>query len=408
MISDEFPSERKHSTPPQRPRLLVVLAANVFGGAEVQTHALLSTLCPEFTVTLVTHARIATRFRTLPLTLVEFEDFGLTSPYYYGWRNVMAYGKAVSRITEACRAEVVYGVMHNSSLFVAAARWLHPWRMSQTTVIGSLHGSFRGCFEQRKAAATLVESTAIRSVLRSLNAIVTPSRGVANELTQLFGARPDSVHPIYNGFNLENIRKMAQQPLPVPKNFPWILTCCRLNDQKDFKTLITAFSLAKCRATTQLIIVGEGPERDMIEGLVREHNLIGQVMLPGFQSNPFPWIGAADAFVLSSFYEGFGNVIVEAFALGVPVVSSNCPWGPDEIIEPGISGYLFPPGDSAACAAHIDRLLADANLCKQIGQAALRRSEHFSQQRMADQYSELFHTAIFHSSAASGKSMAPQ
>lgn len=373
-----------------RPKLLVVLAANVIGGAELQTYARLTKLSSRFDVVLVTHKRITRRFGDLPLKLVEFENFGLSSPYNYGWRNVAAYGHAISRIASDQSSDIVYAVMHNSSLFIAAAFWLHPWVMRKPVLVGSLHGSFLGCFEQRSLPPTLVESATIRMVVKSMDAIVTPSRGVANELVDTFGAKPDRVHPIYNGHDLQHIRSLARQPLPVQKDARWVLTCCRLSDQKDFGTLLKGFSRIKQLATVQLIILGEGPERDAIDCLIHEFGLAGKVLLPGFQSNPFAWIRLADVFVLSSFYEGFGNVIVEAFALGVPVVASDCPWGPSEIIESGISGYLFKPGDASSLASHLDRLLEDESLRQQIGEAALIRSEHFSLDRMATQYMRLF------------------
>jgi glycosyltransferase involved in cell wall biosynthesis len=372
-----------------RTRLLVVLAANIFGGAEVQTHSLLTGLCRQFDVTLITHARIAGRFRDLPLTLVEFESFGLAAPYHYGWRNVLAYGRAIAAIAKQSAASLVYAVMHNSSLFAAAARWFHPLLMRKRAVTGSLHGSFAGCFEQRGSPATLTEAAAIRAVVKTMDAIVTPSQGVANELVETFGARADRTHAIYNGFDLDAIRKAAQDPLPVEKTGNWVLTCCRLSDQKDFRTLIEAFARASLPESTRLVILGEGPERNTIESLIREHGLGSRVLLPGFQSNPFPWIRSAEIFVLSSFFEGFGNVIVEAFALSIPAVASDCPWGPAEIIEHGVSGYLFPMRDSACLAQYLGHLFADESLRRRMGEAALQRSGEFSVQRMGTQYKQL-------------------
>lgn len=392
-IPDAGAANPQRDTGRPRGKLLTVLAANVFGGAEVQTHALLSGLCAQFEVTLLTHARIAGRFAGLPLTLIEFERFGLDSPYYYGWRNVQAYGRAIARVARDRRAEIVYAVMHNSSLFVAAARWSHPWLMRRRALIGSLHGSFVGCFQQRGAPPTRVETAAIRAVVKTMGAIVTPSRGVADELIEVFGARPDRVHPIYNGFDLEAIRASADRPLPIPKNTRWIVTCCRLSEQKDFRTLIGAFSLIARRTEARLVIVGDGPERPAVEALIREHGLNGQVTLAGFQANPFPWIRAADVFVLSSFYEGFGNVIIEAFALGVPVIASDCPWGPSEIIEPDVHGYLFTPGDVAALASYLDRLLSDEALRFRLAEQALTRSAGFSLERMVAGYAARFATS---------------
>jgi len=372
------------------PKVLFVLAADVFGGAEAQTFTLLAQLCNWFDVSLLTHARIARRFTDLPLTLMEFEAFGLHAPYHYGLDNLVAYADAVSRVAADSNADVVHAVMHNSTLFAAAARILHPWSMRRRTLVGSLHGSFVGYFEQRAARATLRELAAIRTVIRLVDIIVTPSRGVADELTKVFGARPKLVYPIHNGFDLAAIRELSRAELPDRKVDLWIVTCCRLTDQKDFRTLIEAFSRTKSLPASKLIIVGDGPERTAIERLVGLHGLTGKVLLPGFQSNPFPWIRSADVFALSSHYEVFGNVIVEAFALGIPVVASDCRYGPREIIEPGVSGLLFQPGDVSALTSHLDGLLTDNSRRHEMGLAAAARSEHFSQEHMARQYAHLF------------------
>lgn len=376
----------------QATKILVVLAADVFGGAEVQTRTLLSRLSTSCDVTLLTHARIAARFRDIALTLVEFEALGLRAPYYYGWRNVVSYADAIAVAAVDHAAETVYAVMHNSSLFAAAARILHPRAMWRRTLIGSLHGSLVGYFQQRGVEARLREKVAIRAVIAAVDSIVTPSEGVANELIEVFGARANRVHAIYNGFDLERIRELGREQLPREKTGFWIVTCCRLNDQKDLGTLINAFAQVKSQPYAKLIIVGDGPERGAIETLVNRYNLGSAIIFAGAQVNPFPWIGAADIFVLSSHYEGFGNVIVEALALGVPVIASDCPWGPSEIVDDGVSGRLFEPGDTAALVRHIDDLLDDEHHRLEMGRAASHRAEHFSQDRMARQYSRLFAT----------------
>lgn len=379
-----------------RPKLLCVLAADVYGGAEVQTHALLAELAGRFRITLLTQAAIAGRFRDLPLTLIEFESFGLSTPYGYHWRNILAYGRAIARVARAGQADVVHAVMHNSSLFLAMARRRHPLALRGRLVTGSLHGSLLGYFRQRSAPPTLAESLAIRGVIGSLDAIATPSLGVARELVEAFGARKDRVHPIHNGFDLEAIRKLALEGQPVlpPKEGPWVVTCCRLSEQKDFETLLKGFAGIRPFPAAKLVILGDGPRRTAIEGWIHREGLEGRVLMAGFQPNPFAWIRQADVFVLSSFYEGFGNVIVEALALGIPVVASDCPWGPAEIIEPGVSGYLFEVGDAPSLTRCLVRLLADAALRERMTKAALQRAEGFSRKAMAARYTDLFSLVI--------------
>ena len=114
------------------------------------------------------------------------------------------------------------------------------------------------------------------------------------------------------------------------------------------------------------------------------------VLLLGFQNNPFQYISKSEVFVLSSFFEGFGNVIVEAMALGVPVISTDCPSGPEEIIEHGINGFLVPVGDYNRMAEYILNILNDNELWNKISLAGLKRAEDFSALKMAKNYEKLF------------------
>ena len=132
-----------------------------------------------------------------------------------------------------------------------------------------------------------------------------------------------------------------------------ILGVGRLTQAKDFPTLIRAFALVRKKRAARLMILGEGEERPKLEALVRELGLEREVTLPGFVDNPYKYMKRAAVFVLSSKWEGFGNVLVEAMALGTPVVSTDCPSGPAEILENGRWGRLVPVGDVYALAEAI-------------------------------------------------------
>jgi len=132
------------------------------------------------------------------------------------------------------------------------------------------------------------------------------------------------------------------------------------------------------------MILGEGEERPALESLVRELGIEEDVSLPGFVENPFKYMKRAAVFVLSSRWEGFGNVLVEAMALGTPVVSTNCPSGPAEILEGGKWGRLVPVGDVHKLAASMLETMNGNNPdCSQ-------RISEFSLSSIADQYAEVF------------------
>ena len=140
-----------------------------------------------------------------------------------------------------------------------------------------------------------------------------------------------------------------------------VLSVGRLTEQKDFETLIRAFALLRSRRACRLVILGEGALRERLERLVTELGLHGAVLLPGFMANPFAWMRTSRVFVMSSAWEGFGNVLVEAMASGTPVVATDCHSGPSEILEGGRWGRLVPVGDVAAMAAAIEAVLVGSD-----------------------------------------------
>ena len=127
----------------------------------------------------------------------------------------------------------------------------------------------------------------------------------------------------------------------------------RLTPQKDFASLLRSFQLVRKERDCRLVILGEGPERDALLHLADELGIREHVDLPGFVPNPYAVLARAQAFVLSSRWEGLPTVLIEAMALGVPLVAADCPSGPREILQDGAFGELVPVGDVEAMARAI-------------------------------------------------------
>ncbi len=150
-----------------------------------------------------------------------------------------------------------------------------------------------------------------------------------------------------------------------PLDHPWfspgvapvVLGVGRLTRQKNFGTLISAFARLRATKPARLIILGEGEERSHLENLVQERGLAGDVELPGFVQNPYAYMHRAAVFVLSSIWEGLPNSLIEALACGCPVVSTDCPGGPAEILDRGKYGHLVLPGDPESMAEAIGKVL---------------------------------------------------
>jgi len=181
------------------------------------------------------------------------------------------------------------------------------------------------------------------------DAIVAVSRGVADDLAKVTRIPRERIRVIYNPVVTPDLLQKAKEPI----EHPWfsdsyqrvILGVGRLSVEKDFLTLIKAFALVRQERLAKLVILGEGEERPRLEALVKELGLENDVWMPGFVDNPFKFMAKASVFVLSSMCESFGNVLVEALACGCPVVSTDCPSGPSEILEGGKWGKLVPVGD---------------------------------------------------------------
>jgi len=180
-------------------------------------------------------------------------------------------------------------------------------------------------------------------------AVVAVSEGVAEDLLRITSLSQEKVRVIYNPVITPQLFTKAAEPVAHPwyrpGEPPVILAAGRLTKQKDFPTLIRAFALVRKKMPTRLMILGEGEDRPKLEALVRELDLEEEVALPGYVDNPYGYMKHAGVFVLSSRWEGFGIVLVEAMALGTPVISTDCPSGPAEILADGKWGRLVPVGD---------------------------------------------------------------
>lgn len=221
--------------------------------------------------------------------------------------------------------------------------------------------------ENMRSAPTLKERlmpALMRMLYQRADCVIANSQGVAEDLINFIGLPADMVKVIYNPVITPELFAKAEDPLDhpwfQPGEPPVILGVGRLTKAKDFPTLIRAFALVREERPARLMILGEGEERSALESLVQELGLEEDVELPGFVDNPYKYMKRAGVFVLSSRWEGFGNVLVEAMALGTPVVSTDCPSGPSEILEGGKWGRLVAVGDVQKLAVSILEAMDEA------------------------------------------------
>jgi Glycosyltransferase len=185
-------------------------------------------------------------------------------------------------------------------------------------------------------------------------------------------------NPIYDPNALALAKKEFEKP--VKNNF--ILAIGNLKKEKDFKTLISAFSIVKKEVDIDLIILGEGPERENLTEQISRLNLRENVKLLGFIKNPYPYLYNTKLFVLSSNYEGFGNVLVEALSVGTSIVSTACAGGPNYILDNGKYGKLTPVGNYELLAKNIQEALKNPSNKENL----IRRAKDFSIESVGEKY----------------------
>lgn len=188
------------------------------------------------------------------------------------------------------------------------------------------------------------------------DAVVAVSGGVAREIVRLAGLPPERVHTIPNPVVDTALKRRLAEPVEHPwlatDAPPVVLAAGRLKLQKDFPTLIRAFAQLRREHNVRLVIMGEGGGRVALETLARRKGLVPgeDVLFAGYVANPLPWMRRARLFVLSSLWEGLPGVLIEALAAGCPIVATDCPSGPAEILDDGRYGRLVPVGDPQALA----------------------------------------------------------
>jgi glycosyltransferase involved in cell wall biosynthesis len=187
------------------------------------------------------------------------------------------------------------------------------------------------------------------------------SRGVAADAASLLGVPTDSIPVVYNPVVTPSLAEQAAEPLRDPwfedPRIPVLLGVGRLEPQKNFANLIDAFAQVRQRRECRLVVLGEGKLRAELTSRIRDLGVEDDVRLPGFVTNPYQYMRQASLYVLSSSWEGLPNALMESMAVGTPVVATNCPNGPDEILEGGKHGRLVPVNDSGALAAAINATL---------------------------------------------------
>jgi glycosyltransferase involved in cell wall biosynthesis len=217
---------------------------------------------------------------------------------------------------------------------------------------------------------------------------ISVSRGIKNEVIELSGLNESSIHVIYNPIVINISDPLLDEKSTIKL---WgdakfrVLGVGTLKPQKDFSTLIRAFSYLSGKIKARLIILGEGEERLSLNKLIIKLGLTDSVKLPGFKLDPQLWFKSADVYVHSSRYDGLPLVIIEALACGTPVVSTDCKSGPAEILDNGRYGKLVPVGKPHEMAKAIEECLLEEKNPDEL----IHRSKNFTVEKISREYLNL-------------------
>lgn len=228
----------------------------------------------------------------------------------------------------------------------------------------------------------------MRKLYPRADEIVANSSGMAEDIAHTLGLSLERVQVIHNPTVTPDLLERAKEPLDhpwfAPGEPPVILGVGRLIEQKDFSTLIRAFSRVRRGRVARLVILGEDRgKRAELNKLRAELGLEDSVAFPGFVANPFAYMSRATVFVLSSRWEGLPNALIQAMACGCPVVSTNCPSGPAEILKNGKYGLLVPMQDEIKLAEAIQNTMDTPLISTELLKA---RAQDFSLERITDAY----------------------
>lgn len=360
--------------------LLVVCHSLAGGGAQRAVTILLGSLDRKrFQPTLALFERRGVFLAAIPPD-VPIVDLGGGSRLLLGW-GALRLALAIRKM----RPALVLAVMRIPCLAAAACGPLSP----DTSVVLWAQGHVERAIAERGRAYRTLVSPLVRRLYPRKRCIIAVSRGVRDNLVQAFGAHAERVQVIPNTLHIERVRTLAarEPPLRLDWRVPTVVAVGRLVPAKGFAYLLEAFARLEARPC-QLLILGDGPERTALWRQAQTLGIQDRVVLAGFQPNPFAAMARSAVFVLPSLLEGFPFVLMEAMACGVPVVSTDCPSGPAELVTDGDNGFLVPPADPVALARAMDRLLADPALARSMAQTALQGLDAYRSERVIPRYED--------------------
>ena len=259
---------------------------------------------------------------------------------------------------------------------------------SKARLVFSEHNNLSTSSSVNKSHKTILLKSLMSWAYKKADVIVAVSNGVADDLAEQINLPRPGIVTIYNPVVTSHLLELKEEPLNHPwiqNDIPFIIGVGRLTAQKNFALLIDAFNQLQKKYDVNLVVLGEGELEEELKTQIEHLGLEDRVLMPGFVDNPYAWIKASKCFVLSSLHEGLPTVLIEAMACGTPVVSTDCPSGPFEILERGKWGKLVPvKNQDALVHAIAESLTSDIDT-----KSLEKRAKQFNTENSLIQYLEV-------------------
>lgn len=285
------------------------------------------------------------------------------------------YAIRMAQIVERANPNIIITILPIASLIWKTALNLklipsRPW------IAFDGHNPFQWIGDEMKPEFQMDAQRLIREAYLSADRVVSSSRELRTAINDAYGLNEQKVVHIYNPVEVSGIRKVCLKRLKIRPSYPVIITAARLVHQKGIDTLLNAFRVVCHHTDARLVILGTGPLRGDLQELAKKLGIKDRVEFRGFHPEPWLLFANADCYVLTSRWEGFGHTIVEAMAAGIPVIATNCNFGPREIISDG-AGILVEPENESQIATSILKLINDSTLRSDLIEKGYARAREF-------------------------------
>ena len=376
-------------------RIGFVLTELVGGGAERTMLSIIDALDRRrFAPTLIVFDARQDHAPPKDVPIVVLSRRGATGP-----GRLISRARQLARAVERERLDLLVSFLIGPNIVALAAGRLAKVpviigeRSAPAAVLSSANTQLRG----RSLWAALV-----RFMYPRASRIITNTSGAKAELVESLRVPAERIAVVPNPVDLDRIKTMAAEPLDPGTEWPdgpVLVHVGRFTIAKDHETLLNAFALIRRRRRATLVLVGDGEDEARVRELTRTLGLESDVVFTGFTRNPYRYLSRATVSVLTSRFEGLPNVLIESMALGAPIVSTACQYGPVEILGDNEYGVLTPVGDANAFAAAVEALLDDPARQREFAERGRVRAVDFDRRRVGPEYEHLFAQTAAHSGA---------